>query len=233
VSTVASEYEADWGDDIRVLSTNINQAKDCFKSMVSSAVRACAPGSDDLVFVLSGQGNFRQDLDPSYKSNRKGVRKPLGYHTMVEWIAQEYAGRVVSKDGLEADDYLGILATKPGSVERIIVSDDKDLQTIPGKLYRLGEFSERDEDEANRFWFTQALTGDPTDGYKGCPGIGPVKAKALVNKSGDTWEHVKAAFLKAGMSEEDALLQCRLSRILRFTDWDTKKQQVRLWTPSN
>jgi DNA polymerase-1 len=44
---------------------------------------------------------------------------------------------------------------------------------------------------------------------------------------------VKQAFLKAGLSVEDALLQARLARILRHTDWDVRQQQVRLWEPVN
>jgi DNA polymerase-1 len=98
--------------------------------------------SDDLVVVLSGPEDFRRELEPTYKGNRKGKRKPLGYTVVREWLYERHPDRVVSMPCLEADDYLGILATTPNAPERIIVSDDKDLKTIPGRLYRLGVLHE-------------------------------------------------------------------------------------------
>lgn len=226
-AVAGAEYEADWGDGIFVASTNIEQAKDMFQSQIASIQREL--GGGDLIMVLSGSGNFRRDLDPTYKSNRV-ARKPLGYVAMTEWLREEYP-QVVSHDGLEADDYLGILATKPGAPDSIIVSDDKDMKTIPGKLFRLGVLSTIDDDEAERYWLTQVLTGDPADGYKGCPGVGPVKADKVLSKPGSRWENVKREFLNAGLSEDFAVLQARLARILHFDDWDGAAKRPRLWSP--
>jgi DNA polymerase-1 len=226
-SVAAAEYEADWGDGIFVASTNINQAKDMFLSQIEALKREL--GNGQIVMVLSGRGNFRKDLDPSYKSNRVS-RKPLGFVAMTEWLSDTFTD-VVSQDGIEADDYLGILATKPGSPDSIIVSDDKDLKTIPGKLFRLGELSTIDDDEAERYWLLQALTGDTADGYKGCPGVGTVKAEKTLLKPGSRWENVKREFLKAGLTEDYAVLQARLARILRYEDWDSVNKCPRLWTP--
>jgi len=230
-ATAAAEFEGDWGDGVIVLSTNIEQAKEAYLSMMETISRDL--GSDDLVMVLSGSRNFRYALDPTYKSNRKGTRKPLGYRAMVDWLYERYPGRVLRKEILEADDYLGILSTTPGSIDRIVVSEDKDLLTIPGKLYRAGSLLLSQPSDANRAWLTQTLTGDPSDGYKGCPGVGAVKAGAILGKPGSPWENVRQAYLKAGLTEEDAILQARLARILRHGDWDREAQQVRLWTPSD
>lgn len=227
-SVAAAEYEGDWGDGIFVASTNVNQAIDMFRSQVEAVSREL--DSDDHVYVISGDKNFRKTLDPSYKANRTG-RKPLGYLAMVEWLKATYGDRVVANDVLEADDYLGILATKPGAPESIIVSDDKDMLTIPGQIFRLGVLSHIDEDEAERYWLKQTLMGDPADGYKGCPGVGPVKADKVLSKSGSRWENVKREFLNAGMTEEYAFLQARLARILRYSDWDSELKQPILWTP--
>lgn len=229
-ATAAAEFEAQAGEDTWFLSTNLKQAQDMWLSMMTTVTKTL--GSDDLVIVLSGPEDFRRSLSPSYKANRKGTRKPLGYSVLKEWLNEQYPGRVVSQGLLEADDYLGILATTPNAVERIIVSDDKDMKTIPGRLYRLGDMSHISIDEADMNWLTQTLTGDPTDGYKGCPGIGEVKAKAILAKPGDRWENVRQAFLKAGLTEEDAILQARLARILRHEDWDPKAKQPRLWSPA-
>lgn len=227
-AVAAAEYEAEWDDGVLVASTNINQAIDMFKSQVDSIARELE--SDDHVFVLSGDKNFRKKLDPSYKAHRTS-RKPLGYMKLIEWLKETYPDRVVWEDCLEADDYLGILATKPNAPDSIIVSDDKDLQTVPCTLFRLGKLSTIDEVNADKYWLLQTLTGDAADGYKGCPGVGPVTAEKLLSKPGEKWEIVRREFLKAGMSEEYAVLQARLARILRFTDWDSKERLPVLWYP--
>jgi DNA polymerase-1 len=229
-STAAAEYEGDWGDGVIVASTNIEQAKAMFNSMLDATKEAL--NSDDIVFILSGSDNFRYTLTDTYKSNRKGNRKPLGYSTLSQWLRDTFEDRVFSKDNLEADDYMGILATTPVSeVERIIVSEDKDMMTIPGKLYRQGQLSTISEEQADRYWWFQTLTGDPADGYKGCSGVGAVKAEKILSKNGSYWENVKKAFLDAGHDEEYAILQARLARILRIQDWDRGNQVPILWTP--
>jgi DNA polymerase-1 len=183
-----------------------------------------------VVCALSDSGsNYRKTVDPTYKSNRKGTRKPVGYSAMKEWVGTEY--NTIMKPGLEGDDCLGLLATRPGN-DCIMVSDDKDLKTIPGHLYRpqADEMLTITEDEADRFFLTQVLTGDTTDGYKGVPGIGPKKAEVILG-SRPHWGAVEQAYIKAGLTKADALTQARLARILRWSDWDTEKGEVILWKP--
>jgi DNA polymerase-1 len=208
----------------------MEKARDMWDSQIDGITRAL--GSDDMVIVLSGPEDFRRKLEPTYKGNRKGKRKPLGYTVLRDWLTTRHEGRVVSQPCLEADDYLGILATTPNAPERIIVSDDKDLLTSPSKVYRLGVLHEIDSSMAEHNWLYQTLTGDQSDGYKGCPGIGDVKAKAILSKPGDRWQNVELAFLKAGLTRNDALLQARLARILHHSDWDSDNKAPRLWSPS-
>lgn len=229
-ATSAAEHESNPEGDLWFLSTNLAQARDMWDSQIDGIVRAL--GSDDLVVVLSGAADFRRELDPSYKGNRKSKRKPLGYLAMRDWLSERHPDRVVSQPCLEADDYLGILATTPNAPERIIVSDDKDMLTIPTKVYRMGTLHEQSLDDAELFWFTQTLTGDPADGYKGCPGVGSVKAQAILSKPGSRWENVRQAFIKAGLTEADAIHQARLARILRHSDWDGQAKRPILWEPS-
>lgn len=225
-AVAAAEYEADWGDGIFVASTNIAQAQDMVRSQIEVFKRELGDG--EIIMVLSGSNNFRKELDPTYKANRTG-RKPLGYKAMEAWLQDEFT--CVVHDRLEADDYLGILATKPNAPKSIIVSDDKDLLTIPGQIYRLGRLSTIDEDAGERYWLSQVLTGDPADGYKGCPGVGPVKAEKVLSKPGSRWENVKREFLSAGMTEDYAVLQAQLARILHHKDWDSENSRPLLWTP--
>jgi DNA polymerase-1 len=73
--------------------------------------------------------------------------------------------------------------------------------------------------------------GDATDGYGGCPGIGPKTAEKLLDKHGAVWKTVVDAYLKAGLTEEDAIMNARMARILRAEDWDFENNEVKLWTP--
>jgi len=39
------------------------------------------------------------------------------------------------------------------------------------------------------------------------------------------------AYTKAGLDEDDAIVQARCARILRSEDWDTETKRIKLWTP--
>ena len=114
-----------------------------------------------------------------------------------------------------------------------MVSDDKDLRTIPCKLYRpmADEKLDITQKQADTHFLTQTLTGDPTDGYSGCKGVGAKTAEKILGNR-PAWSSVEQAFLKAGMSKADALTQARLARILRWDDWDEAKGEPKLWQPN-
>lgn len=223
----AAEHETDWGDDIWSLSIDLKEAKSYFRDMIEDFCNILK--TDEYILCLTDGQNFRKDLDPGYKSGRRKTRKPVGYKAFVEWAKQEY--RWYSAPYCEADDVMGILATAPNS-KAIIVSDDKDMKTIPAKIYRpmSEELLDITEDQANYAFYTQCLTGDPTDGYYGIKGVGPVAATKILGKRPD-WSLVENHYLKKGLTREDALLQARLARILRWSDWDEEKSIIKLWEP--
>jgi 5'-3' exonuclease len=216
------EKEVRWDEENHVLWANIEDAWGCVQDYVIQLTDKFKP--NNMVFALTGKGNFRKDLFPLYKANRQGTRKPLCYPELAKRLKDTY--NVVQYDGLEADDVLGILATKPSNRTRIIVSDDKDMATIPCTLYAKGEVRKVTEEEADYNHMFQTLCGDQADGYPGCPGIGPVKAqKLLANKP--YWPTVVDTF----KDDATALVQARLARILRWEDWDSQKKEPILWTP--
>jgi DNA polymerase-1 len=231
VSTgAAHEVETDWGDDNWTLHCDVKEVKASILKAVENMKREL--DADDAILTLSMGETFRHRLSPSYKAGRG--RKPVGTGEVKRWLIEEQGAKF--KPGIEADDTMGILATHPKLIkgEKIIVSQDKDMLTIPGKLYRNGEIVEVSEGEARYNWMMQTLTGDVTDGYPGLKGMGPVKAQKVLDKvepGEDLWPAVVAAYEKAGMTEEDALLQARLARILHHTDYDFKKQEAILWHP--
>jgi DNA polymerase-1 len=77
------------------------------------------------------------------------------------------------------------------------------------------------------------MAGDQTDGYSGVPGIGVKRATELLESEGYKWSTVVKAFKEKGLSEEVALMNARLAKILQCTDYDITTGQPILWTPSD
>lgn len=224
----AAEEETDWGDDVWSLTTDLKEAKAMFQDRLAAIEERL--NSHKVTLCISDKVNFRKTVYPNYKSNRKKTRKPLGYPAMVEWARGKYD--CITLPGLEADDVLGIFATMPpNKAQAIMVSDDKDLLTIPGRLYRpmSDELMTITEAEADYNFLMQTLTGDTTDGYPGLKGYGPKTAEKLLG-SRPVWSLVEQAYIKAGQTREDALVQARLARILRWTDWDAQDFKPILFT---
>lgn len=179
-------------------------------------------------------GNFRKVILPSYKAGRPP--KPLHYYPLRDHLTATY--KTYLKPSLEGDDIMGILATHPTLIHgrKIIVSLDKDMATVPGELYNPGKGKLRkvSAEEAEHFFYTQVLTGDPTDNYKGCPGIGPKRAEDILAQTtgaDHTWSRIVGAYHEKGLTEADALVQARCARILHHTDYDFKRKEPILWTP--
>ena len=221
------EEEVDWGDDIWSLTTDLAAAKRMFASRIKEFQERL--GSDEILVCLTEGSNFRKTVLPDYKGNRKKTRKPVGYKALVQWAKENYPCHW--QDTLEADDIMGILQsakTKP----TVIVSDDKDMKTIPGKLYRpmADEMLQVKDLEADHWFYMQCLMGDATDGYSGCPRIGPKTAEKVLGNH-PSWELVAQAYIKAGLTREDAIVQSRCARILRWCDWDADNEVINMWEP--
>ena len=75
------------------------------------------------------------------------------------------------------------------------------------------------------------MAGDNTDGYAGVPGIGVKRAVALFEEKGYSWKTVVEAFEEKGLSEDIALENARLARILTNEDYDDEKMEPILWSP--
>lgn len=188
--------------------------------------------ADEVIVCLTDNVNFRKTILPTYKSNRTGD-KPILLGEVKDYLAARF--KTYQRPTLEADDVMGILSTHPKIIEgrRIIVSQDKDMKTIPGWLYN----PDKDvaprwitEEEADYFHLYQTLTGDPVDGYKGCPKVGKVGAEKLLQEF-PTWDAVVEQYKCKGLTEGDALVQARCARILRASDYDFKRKEVILWQP--
>lgn len=240
-AAAAIEQETRWDDTNHVLYASPDLAWANFEGMIKRIFDRF--DTDDHAMTFSSPNNFRYSVDPTYKSSRKGTRKPMCYAIVRELCDANY--NTIDMDGLEADDIMGILATKPGSAERIIVSQDKDMKTIPSTIWNGKDLLHVSEDEAGYNHMYQTLIGDATDSVKGCPGVGPVKAEKLLTVTEKhaglinpetthvewMWDQVEQAYAAKGLTREDAIQQARLVRVLRWSDWDGENKKPILWTP--
>ena len=192
--------------------------------------------SHDLFLCRGDVRNFRHDLWPDYKANRKDRRRPPGYGKFLARLSEYSKERGWQTGGfknVEGDDVLGILH-EPGCV---IVSGDKDMLTLPGQHWRNDELITVSEMDANTAFYKQTLVGDTADNYPGCPGIGD-KNKLFRSKEWLTattekelWALVLHQFQKAGFDELHAITQARCARILRVGEFDLKAGTPHLWEP--
>lgn len=230
----AVERPIDWDCGITTLHCEHTEAEALVDDMVIGIVDKVLDhykheGEYEIIMCFSDANNFRKTILPTYKMNRVGKRKPLGYQIVVKWVQDNFF--CYQKNGLEADDCIGILATlNPDS--SVIISGDKDFKSIPGRFYNFlnDTYYTISEQEADYNHLYQTLIGDAADNYKGCPGIGAVTAKKILDAS-PTWEACLAQFVKKNLTEEEALTQARVARILRKQDYDFTYKCPILWTP--
>ena len=224
--TAAAESEIDFGDDVIVVTSSFKEAYSCVKRELNRIANKFG-SFDEMILFFSDSKNFRKDIQKSYKGHRNR-KKPCGYRRVINKLNDEYP--VIKMAGLEADDAMGVYATK--NTGNIIVSPDKDMRQIPGMLWNFEESTLIKPEDGAKWHLIQAMAGDNTDGYAGVPGIGVKRAVALFEEKGYSWKTVVEAFKEKGLSEDIALENARLARILTNEDYDDEKMEPILWSPS-
>jgi len=227
---VVNENEIQWDEDTTSKTVNLDRALfqiDNFMKNIKKKTKA----SKALMCFSSIEPNFRYSVLSTYKHNRI-KEKPELFMEVRKYIEENYYYRMMPK--LEADDVMGILSTL-NPEQMVIATIDKDLLQIQGHHYnwRKDEYVYITQEQADKFFFKQILKGDPTDGYSGVPYIGEKRAediliKALADEE-DIWEAILEAYEAKNLTEEDALQQARVAKILRAEDYDFEKEEVILW----
>jgi len=233
-ASISSQVVADFGEGQWGMSADLPTAKIRLDETLEQIKTTLKAGK--IVIALSDKQNFRKQIMPSYKSNRKDTQKPLLLEPLRQYVRDSYD--FFERPTLEADDVLGILATNPKIIkgDKIIVSSDKDMRTIPCTLFNPDWHEEPEEvtlAQADYSFHVQILTGDRVDGYDGCPNVGKIKAARLLADSDpqDYWRIIVEQYEKAGQGEVDALTTARVARILRHEDYNYKEKKPCLWTP--
>lgn len=250
-----NEESLDWGDMVShtVDLESAVEALNEFVSDLTERVKAAA-----VIMVFSGSNNFRYDVDPTYKHNR--VNKPPSQlrELIKEYVIENYDTKVF--DRLEGDDTMGILSTM-FTGKYTICTIDKDLKQIPGRHYNWNtdELFDVTPEEGTRWFHRQILTGDITDGYQGCPGVGAVTAAEFLDDpylmvpyehtfsrgkrkgeieirytkepTDDIWKGIVSIYESKGLTEEDAIRQARLAKMLTVADFNFITEEPILWLP--
>ena len=232
-AAIVAEESIEWKDEMWTVHADMTIAKNRILNRIVEFKDLI--GADEVVVALTDRANFRRKLYPSYKSNRSKSRLPIILKEVKKWMLQELDAQLWPN--LEADDVLSIIATdRCMDEETVIVSIDKDFKSVPGIFYdyNKGEYHHPTEEEADNFHLMQTIMGDATDGFSGVPRVGPVGAKKLLDKEGYTWETVVKAYEKAGLTEQDALTNAWMARLLRADNYSFRTNTIKkLWTPRN
>ena len=179
--------------------------------------------ADDWTTYLTGKRNFRHDVavTEKYKGNRK-KEKPVHINLLRDYLVASWNG--VVSDGNEADDEIAIAATSLGD-DSIIVSLDKDFDQVQGWHYNFvkkNKYYIKPEEGLLNFYM-QFLVGDRIDNIIGVDGIGPVKARKLLE--GKTEQEMFDICVEKLGSVERAVENGRLLFLQRYPD--------QLWSPPN
>ncbi|HKF28430.1 MAG TPA: DNA polymerase I [Candidatus Binataceae bacterium] len=169
-----------------------------FIRMLMKLLKDTRPTHIAVVFD-SAKKTFRDDLFGDYKKNR--VATPSDLLKQIPYIhraVDAFRIKTIMRDGYEADDVIGTLATRAAKqgIDTVIVTSDKDFKqivspritlwdTMGDKRTGVREVKERFGVEPRALIDIQALTGDPIDNVKGIPGVGEKTASTLIQKFGD------------------------------------------------
>ena len=232
-AAVVAEESIEWKDEMWTVHADMALAKARVINRVEEFKDRMK--TDSVTMCLTDRANFRRILNPDYKANRSKSRLPIILRQVKQWIIEELNGQMWAN--LEADDIISILATdKEMDEETIIISIDKDFKSVPGIFYdyNKGEYHHPTEEEADNYHLVQTIAGDHTDGYSGVPGIGVTRAERLLQSDGFTWETVVKSYEKAGLTEQDALTNAWMARLLRADNYSFRTNTIKkLWTPRN
>ena len=177
-----------------------------FVRTLIEVVQSRKPGWFAVAFD-SRKPTFRHQLYTGYKAQRPPMPEEMrSQMRIIRHFVRLWGFPFLELDHFEADDAMGTLARQANvqGVPAIIVSGDQDTLQLVSPLTRVlmphkGTPDWHQYDEAmvrNRYGVTvgqfvdyKALIGDSSDNIPGVPGIGPEKAKVLLQQ----WGSVQAA----------------------------------------
>lgn len=160
-------------------------------------------GATSYEVWLTGTNNFRYEVYPEYKANRKDGYRPKWEKAVKEYLQVHHDAQVL--DNAEADDALGfrMYEVRASGESAICVTNDKDLKQIEGDHYDpvKKEIFTVTPEEADRWFYYQMLVGDPVDNLKGAKGIGKVKAEAILRDIEEAYSEDRNKYFEYAVME--------------------------------
>lgn len=170
-----------------------------FANTLLYLIKKQQPSHLAVVFDTSAP-TVRHERYPEYKAHRDAMPEELRVAIpIVKQLLEAFSIPVIERDGYEADDIIGTLATvaeKSGDFETFMVTPDKDFAQLVAPrtfMYKPGRKGGDDEvlgvAEVCEQWQIKSpaqvidilgLWGDASDNIPGVPGIGEKTAKKLV-----------------------------------------------------
>ena len=189
-------------------SSNDTEEKIALSRLEQTMTELCMDlDCEDYKGFLTGKGNFRESIAVTvpYKGQRI-AEKPVHLQALRDHLVNSWGFEVVQ--GIEADDAVGIAAYAVAEDQSIMVHIDKDLNQFRGwhYNYRKKEKYYVSEFEGLVAFYTQILTGDRIDNIVGLKGIGPVKAKRILEECTNENELYQAV-LKAYEGDQQRVLE--------------------------
>jgi len=244
-SAFNAEKAVKWDEDLWTLWSSEEEATHIAIDTITKIVEGFRDTQRDPtvipVLCWSHKNNFRKEIYPEYKMNRKDQRKPLCLKRIRERLGYVYQYNI-EQDGYEADDIIGEFITakdpyaklweveppvKTQNNRAVCVTIDKDLQTVPGLHYIKDELVEITEEQADFTWMCQTIAGDSVDNIIGVKGLGMKRAEKILKgvapegehrTLGYLWHEVKNTYSDHGYTPRQTWINARLTRIQRDGD---------------
>jgi len=172
----------------------------------------------ETFIFIGGGNNFRYDIYPSYKSNRKDKNQLIP--VIADYMLDEL--NAIPSKGAEADDYV-YDAVQLSEGNCVVAAIDKDVlyncPDIPFYDYRsykdiLGTFKSISKLESRLAIASQVVIGDSGDGIPGAYGVGKAWCRDNMNLNMTDYQFTKAimtAYLKSnGGNFEESKKQIRM-----------------------
>lgn len=195
-----------------------------------------------IKIFLSGQRNFRYDIFPEYKANRKDQRRPHWLEDCKQYLVEQFGA--FRFEGFEADDLIGMTVTQlrpslddEDKPEIIISSCDKDFTQLGGFGVRMHDFTagnkmwEVTEQEAMAYFYKQILMGDKSDGIPGLHRVGNQTALKILSTCEEERDYYNAVVMeykkRESVTTEEAVEMVDLRGKLLFL----LREEGKLWEP--
>jgi DNA polymerase-1 len=158
-------------------------------------------GTDRALLLTTHKHLIRKEIFPSYKKSRENKYKDMDsvpqYVKWKSYISTLFSPIAFKVPGYEADDLIAAYASIFD--DYIIISDDKDLNQIPGTHMNFSEHVyEVSEEEALYNLCKQVLMGDSTDDIPGLHRVGIKTAEKILQEKGISLGTVLDTYIEKG-----------------------------------